>query len=71
MKRSVVIAKATAGAVSAGPVSVAFGRADLAIENADTPWLSLVGAGLAPVEGYVHTITEQGIKWLGRQTPGS
>jgi hypothetical protein len=58
-------------AASGGLVSLPFGGADLAIENTNTPWLNLVGAGLAPVEGYAHTITEQGIKWLGRQTPGS
>ncbi len=58
-------------AISGGLVSVPFGGADLAIDNANTPWLNLVGAGLAPVEGYAHTLTEQGIDWLSRQTPGS
>ena len=57
-------------AVSGGLVSLPFGGADLAIENANTPWLNLVGAGLAPIEGYAHTLTEQGINWFSRQTPG-
>ena len=58
-------------AISGGLVSLPFGGADLAIENANTPWLNLVGASLAPVEGYAHTLTEQGINWFSRQTPGS
>ena len=58
-------------AISGGLVSLPFGGADLAIENANTPWLNLAGAGLAPVEGYAHTLTEQGINWFSRQAPGS
>ena len=58
-------------AASGGLVSLPFGGADLAIENANTPWLNLVGASLAPVEGYAHTLTEQGINSFSRQTPGS